>query len=134
MPRCLSEGVDIFLKSVERQGGANRMFATGGRCHGWQLEPCPCGLEPPYHFSIENSHLKTRHQGMMLRSPRAFVVSSLTLNLFPNTIQCHIIQCSPTVHIAFVSHTDGQGSVSYLDLRNGGILPVRISSKLEGSG
>ena len=28
------------------------MFATGGRCHGWQLEPCPYGLEPLYHFSI----------------------------------------------------------------------------------
>ena len=51
MPRCLSEGVDIFLKSAERQGGVNRRFTTGGRCHGWQLEPCPCGLEPLYHFS-----------------------------------------------------------------------------------
>ena len=51
MPRCLSEGVDIFLKSADRQGGANRTFATGERCHGWQLEPCPYGLEPPYHFS-----------------------------------------------------------------------------------
>ena len=81
MPRCLSEGVDIFLKSAERQGGANRKFATGGRCHGWQLEPCPCGLEPLYHFSIENSHLETRHQGVMFRSPWAFVVYSLTLNL-----------------------------------------------------
>ena len=50
MPRCLSEGVDIFLKSAERQGGANRTFATGGRCHGWQLEPCPCGLEPLLTF------------------------------------------------------------------------------------
>ena len=50
MPRCLSEGVDIFSKSVERQGGANRTFATGGRCHGWQLEPCPCGLEPLLTF------------------------------------------------------------------------------------
>ena len=52
MPRCLSEGVDIFLKSVERQGGVNRRFTTGGRCHGWQLE--------------------TRHQGVTFRSPRAF--------------------------------------------------------------
>ena len=50
MPRCLSEGVDIFSKSVERQGGANRTFATGGRCHGWQLEPCPYGLEPLFTF------------------------------------------------------------------------------------
>ena len=57
----------------------------------------------------------------------------VTLNLLCDFVQCHIIQCSPTVHIAFVSHTDGQGSVSYLDLRNGGVLPVRLSSKLEGS-
>ena len=48
--RCLSGGGDIFSKSVERQGGANRRFATGGRCHGWQLEPCPCGLEPLLTF------------------------------------------------------------------------------------
>ena len=50
MPRCLSEDVDIFLKSAERQGGANRTFATGGCCHGWQLEPCPYGLEPLLTF------------------------------------------------------------------------------------
>ena len=50
MPRCLSGGGDIFSKSVERQGGANRTFATGGCCHGWQLEPCPCGLEPLLTF------------------------------------------------------------------------------------
>ena len=43
-------GGDIFSKSVEKQGGANRTFATGGRCHGWQLEPCPCGLEPLLTF------------------------------------------------------------------------------------
>ena len=48
--RCLSGGGDIFSKSVERQGGANRTFATGGCCHGWQLEPCPCGLEPLLTF------------------------------------------------------------------------------------
>ena len=28
MPRCLSEGVDIFLKSAERQGGANVWIRT----------------------------------------------------------------------------------------------------------
>ena len=47
---CLSDGDDIFSKSFENQGGANRTFATGGRCHGWQLEPCPCGLEPLLTF------------------------------------------------------------------------------------
>ena len=48
--KCLSGGGDIFSKSAERQGGANRTFATGGCCHGWQLEPCPCGLEPLLTF------------------------------------------------------------------------------------
>lgn len=48
--RCLSGGGNIFSKSVERQGGANRTFATGGCCHGWQLEPCPYGLEPLLTF------------------------------------------------------------------------------------
>ena len=47
---CLSGGGDIFSKSVEKQGGANRTFATGGCCHGWQLEPCPYGLEPLLTF------------------------------------------------------------------------------------
>ena len=47
---CLSDGDDIFSKSIENQGGANRTFATGGRCHGWQLEPCPYGLEPLLTF------------------------------------------------------------------------------------
>ena len=148
----------------------------------------PVRIRTAISLFVENSHLETRHQGVMFRSPRAFVGSTatlryepctqfinvsqralhiyfidgcrrikiernnllceqaptevfrsifawlVTLNLLCDFVQCHIIQCSPTVHIAFVSHTDGQGSVSYLDLRNGGILPVRISSKLEGSG
>ncbi len=50
MPRCLLEGVDIFSKSVERQGRANRTFKASGCCHGWQLEPCPYGLEPLLTF------------------------------------------------------------------------------------
>ena len=100
MPRCLSEGVDIFLKSAERQGGANRTFAPGGRCHGWQLEPCPYGLEPLYHFSIENSHLETRHQGMMFRSLRAFVRSRATLRYEPCTQFINVSQRA--LHIYFI--------------------------------
>ena len=89
---CLSGGGDIFSKSVERQGGANRTFATGGRCHGWQLKPCPYGLEPLYHFSIENSHLETRHQGVMFRSLRAFVGSMATLRYEPCTQVINVSQ------------------------------------------
>ena len=36
MPRCLSEGVDFFLKSVERQGKADTMSASAKPCvHGF---------------------------------------------------------------------------------------------------
>ena len=97
---CLSDGDDIFSKSFENQGGANRTFATGGRCHGWQLEPCPYGLEPLYHFSIENSHLETRHQGVMFRSPRAFVGSTATLRYEPCTQFINVSQRA--LHIYFI--------------------------------
>ena len=100
MPRCLSKGVDIFLKSVERQGGANRKFATGGCCHGWQLEPCPYGLEPLYHFSLENSHPETRHQGVMFRSPWAFVGVTATLRYEPCPQFINVSQ--RTLHIYFI--------------------------------
>ena len=100
MPRCLSEGVDIFLKSAERQGGVNRRFTTGGRCHGWQLEPCPCGLEPLYHFSLENSHLETRHQGVMFRSPWAFVGVTTALRYEPCTQFINVSQ--RTLRIYFI--------------------------------
>ena len=100
MPRCLSEGVDIFLKSAERQGGANRTFKASGRCHGWQLEPCPYGLELLYHFSLENSHLETRHQGVMFRSPWAFVRSTATLRYEPCTQFINVSQ--KALHIYFI--------------------------------
>ena len=76
--RCLSGGGDIFSKSVERQGGANRTFATGGCCHGWQLEPCPYGLEPLLTFRkkiptgrphIEEGHSVRRRRSWGLRQP-----------------------------------------------------------------
>ena len=98
--RCLSGGGDIFSKSVERQGGANRRFATGGRCHRWQLEPCPCGLESLYHFSIENSHLETRHQSVMFRSLRAFVEFTATLRYEPCTQFINVSQ--RTLRIYFI--------------------------------
>ena len=98
--RCLSGGGDIFSKSVEHQGGANRTFKASGRCHGWQLEPCPYGLELLYHFSLENSHLETRHQGVMFRSPWAFVRSTATLCYEPCTQFINVSQ--KTLHIYFI--------------------------------
>ena len=97
---CLSGGGDIFSKSVEKQGGANRTFATGGRCHGWQLEPCPYELEPLYHFSLENSHPETRHQGVMFRSPWAFVGGTTTLRYEPCTQFINVSQRA--LHIYFI--------------------------------
>ena len=72
MPRCLSEGVDIFLKSVERQGGANRTFKASGCCHGWQLEPCPYGLEPLLTFreNVTTSR-QTSSEGHSVRRGRS---------------------------------------------------------------
>ena len=76
--RCLSGGGDIFSKSVERQGGSNRTFATGSSCHGWQLEPCPYGLEPLLTFRkkiptgrphIEEGHSVRRGRTWGLRQP-----------------------------------------------------------------
>ena len=78
MPRCLSEGVDIFSKSVERQGRANRTFKASGCCHGWQLEPFPYGLEPLLTFRkkiptgrphIEDGHSVRRGRSWGLRQP-----------------------------------------------------------------
>ena len=76
------------------------MFKASGRCHGWQLEPCPCGLEPLYHFSLENSHLETRHQGVMFRSLRAVVRSTATLRYEPCTQFINVSQ--KALHIYFI--------------------------------
>ena len=76
--RCLSGGGDIFSKSVERQGGANRTFKASGCCHGWQLEPCLYGLEPLLTFRqkiptgrpyIEEGHSVRRGRSWGLRQP-----------------------------------------------------------------
>ena len=78
---CLSDDGDIFSKSFENQGGANRTFATGGRCHGWQLEPCPCGLEPLLTFrqKIPTGRPTPRKDVPSAMGVRGFV--SLTLKL-----------------------------------------------------
>ena len=76
------------------------MFKASGSCHGWQLEPCPCGLEPLYHFSLENSHLETRHQGVMFRSLRAVVRSTATLRYEPCTQFINVSQ--KALHIYFI--------------------------------
>ena len=81
MPRCLSEGVDIFLKSAERQGESGHDVRVS-RLTPWMASVGgPVMMRTAISLFVENSHLETRHQGVMFRSPRALVVSSLTFNL-----------------------------------------------------
>ena len=81
MPRCLSEGVDIFLKSAERQGESGHDVRVS-RLTPWMASVGgPVMMRTAISLFVENSHLETRHQGVMFRSLRAFVTSSLTLNL-----------------------------------------------------
>ena len=81
MPRCLSEGVDIFLKSAERQGESGHDVRVS-RLTPWMASVGgPVIMRKTYSLFVENSHPETRHQGVMFRSPWAFVASSLTLKL-----------------------------------------------------
>ncbi len=41
----------------------------------------PVRIRTAISLFVENSHLETRHQGVMFRSPRTFVASSLTFKL-----------------------------------------------------
>ena len=88
------------IRVSQAMGGVNRRFKASGRCYGWQLEPCPYGLEPLYHFSLENSHPETRHQGVMFRSPQAFVGSMATLRYEPCTQFINVSQRA--LHIYFI--------------------------------
>ncbi len=75
MQRCLSEGVDIFLKSAERQGESGHDVRVS-RLTPWMASVGgPVMIRTAISLFVENSHLETRHQGVMFRSPRAFVVS-----------------------------------------------------------
>ena len=49
---------------------------------------------------VENSHLETRHQGVMFRSPRAFVGSTATLRYEPCTQFINVSQRA--LHIYFI--------------------------------
>ena len=85
MPRCLSEGVDIFLKSAERQGESGHDVRVS-RLTPWMASVGgPVMIRTVISLFVENSHPETRHQGMMFRSPRAFVRSTATLRYEPCT-------------------------------------------------
>ena len=85
MPRCLSEGVDIFLKSAEKQGESGHDVRVS-RLTPWMASVGgPVMIRTVISLFVENSHPETRHQGMMFRSPRAFVWVTTTLRYKPCT-------------------------------------------------
>ena len=96
--RCLSGGGDIFSKSVERQGGANRTFKASGCCHGWQLEPCPYGIEPLLTFRQKiptgRPHIEEGHSVRRGRSWICLTNSQVTEN---KTIHKHLSTLYPVV-------------------------------------
>ena len=79
MPRSLSEGVDIFLKSAERQGESGHDVRVSRSAPWMACVGGPVMMRTAISLFVENSHLETRHQGVMFRSLRAFVGSMATL-------------------------------------------------------
>ena len=73
---CLSDGDDIFSKSIENQGGANRTFATGGRSwRVWQHYVTS-------HAKIEWTNLACAQAPIeVFHSIFAWLVAMLTFNL-----------------------------------------------------
>ena len=85
MPRCLSEGVDIFLKSAERQGESGHDVRVSRSAPWMARVGGPVMMRTAISLFVENSHLETRHQGVMFRSPRAFVGATAALRYEPCT-------------------------------------------------
>ena len=70
---CLSEGVDIFLKSVEHQGESGHDVRVS-RLTPWMASVGgPVIMKKTYSLFVENSHPETLHRGRMFRLPWAFV-------------------------------------------------------------
>ena len=100
MPRCLSEGVDIFLKSAERQGESGHDVRVS-RLTPWMASVGgPVMIRTVISLFVENSHLETRHQGVMFRSPWAFVGFTTTLRYEPCTQFINVSQRA--LHIYFI--------------------------------
>ena len=58
MPRCLSEGVDIFLKSVERQGESGHDVRVSQAMCAWLLAHMDGACRRPRH---DENHCITFH-------------------------------------------------------------------------
>ena len=60
----------------------------------------PVRIRTDISLFVENSHLETRHQGVMFRSPRAFLGSTATLRYEPCTQFINVSQRA--LHIYFI--------------------------------
>ena len=100
MPQCLSEGVDIFLKSAERQGGSEQDVRNRRMLPWMATGAVPVRIRTATHFSLENSHRETSHRGRTFRSPWAFVGSMATLRYEPCTQFINVSQ--KMLHIYFI--------------------------------
>ena len=59
MPRCLSEGVDIFLKSVERQGESGHDVRVSRLSTWMSTVGGPVRIRTAISLFVENSHPET---------------------------------------------------------------------------
>ena len=72
MPRCLSEGVDIFLKSADRQGESGHDVRVSQAMCAWLLAHMDVDCRRPRHdenyssLFVENSHPETLHRDMCI--------------------------------------------------------------------
>ena len=92
MSRCLSDGVDIFLKSVEKQGKSGHDVRVSRSAPWMARVGGPVMMRTAISLFVENSHLETRHQGVMFRSPWAFVAFTTTLRYEPCTQFINVLQ------------------------------------------
>ena len=97
----------IFSRKVLKdRGKADTMSASAKPCvHGfwrtWMARVgAPVIMRTTYHFSLENSHPETRHQGVMFRSPWAFVEFTTALRYEPCIQFINVSQ--KTLHIYFI--------------------------------
>ena len=92
MSRCLSDGVDIFLKSAERQGESGHDVRVSRSAPWMARVGGPVMMRTAISLFVENSHLETRHQGVMFRSQWAFVAFTTTLRYEPCTQFINVLQ------------------------------------------
>ena len=81
MPRCLSEGVDIFLKSVERQGESGHDVRVSRSAPWMARVGDPVMMRTAISLFIRKFTPGDAISRRDVPSTWAFVVSSLTLHL-----------------------------------------------------